>query len=292
MSEESNEIRPTATGTGTEVAVGLTDEDDAARLDVPEVLPVLPLKNTVLFPFSLSPLLVNSARSKKLIDQVLLTPQRLLVCVAVRGEVDERPGPEDVYRVGTVMRIAKMLKFPDDSYRLLVQGVSRARVEEFQAQEPFLRGRLTLLEETGDRDSVETAALMRNIAQQFGALVGASPRLSDDLQVLAGNLDDPSKLADLVGSNLDFDLHGKQSILEELHVPTRLKRVLEEINRERNAMKVESEIRDKVQNDLGKTQRDYMLRQQLEAIRQELGDGVARWQLRSVRRQRRAPPTR
>jgi ATP-dependent Lon protease len=114
--------------------------------------------------------------------------------------------------------------------------------------------------------------LVRSVSQQFAALVAESPRLSDELQVLAANLDDPSKLGDLVGSNLEFDVAGKQQILEEIHVPTRLEAVLEEANREREAISVESEIREKVQTDIGKTQREYMLRQQLEAIRMELGE--------------------
>jgi ATP-dependent Lon protease len=275
MSDDSDEIRPVtdAVPDGTEVIVDSGGEEDAAaRVEVPDALPVLPLKNTVLFPFLLSPLLVSSKRSKALIDEVLLAPNRLLMCVAVRRPVEGSPGPDDVHRVGTVMRIAKMLKFPDDSYRLLVQGVARARVEEFVARAPFLRGRLRLLDETGDLESVETAALMRNVAQEFGALVGESSRLSDELQVLAGSLDDASKLADLVGSNLDLDVTAKQAILEELDVPERLRRVLAGIARERDALRVESEIREKVQSDIGKTQRDYLLRQQLEAIRQELGE--------------------
>jgi ATP-dependent Lon protease len=171
------------------------------------------------------------------------------------------------------MRIAKMLKFPDDSYRLLVQGVTRARVVEFEPGGPFLRGRIEPLQDTGDLASVETAALTRSVAQEFAALVAESPRLSDELQLAAANVDNPSNLADLAGSNLDLDLAGKQTLLEEVHVPTRLKLVLDGIARERDAMKVESEIREKVQSDIGKTQRDYMLRQQLEAIRQELGEG-------------------
>jgi ATP-dependent Lon protease len=271
---ESEEIEPQSgfQGAGTEVVVGSGAEEDAAQLEIPEVLPVLPLKNTVLFPFLLSPLLVSTPRSKQLIDQVLLTPQRLMVCAAVRRPVEGSPRAEDLYRVGTVLRIARMLTFPDDSYRLLVQGIARAGLDEFVSDEPFLRARIHLLEETGDLESVETTALIRNVSQHFGALVAESSRLSDELQVLAANLDDPSKLGDVVGSNLGYDVAGKQQILEELDVPTRLKRVLEELARERDAMKVESEIRDKVQSDIGKTQRDYMLRQQLEAIRQELGE--------------------
>ena len=272
MSDEA-EIRPEEVVGATVVAVGSGAGEDEAQTEIPSALPVLPLKNTVLFPYLLSPLLVSSERSKKLIDHVLLTPHRLLLCAAVRRPVEGSPGPDDLYRAGTVMRIVKMLKFPDDSYRLLVQGVARAQVVEFESEAPFLRGRIETLDETGDLDSVETTALMRNVAQHFASLVAESPRLSDELQLLAGNVDDPSKLADLCGSNLNFDVAGKQGLLEELDVPTRLQQVSRAIARARDAMKVESEIREKVQSDIGKTQRDYMLRQQLEAIRHELGEG-------------------
>ncbi len=277
MSEKSEDISLDLPGGGygqggTEVVVGSDSGEEGDQVEIPEELPVLPLKNTVLFPFLLSPLLVKSARSRTLIDEVLVSPDRLLVCSAVNRPIEESPLSDDVYRVGTVVRIVKMLKFPDDSYRLLVQGVARVRVEEFVAEQPFLRGRISRLEETGIDDSVEITALVRSVSQQFAALVAESPRLSDELQVLAANLDDPSKLGDLVGSNLDFDVAGKQAILEEGHVPTRLEAVLEEANREREAISVESEIREKVQTDIGKTQREYMLRQQLEAIRLELGE--------------------
>jgi ATP-dependent Lon protease len=275
MASDPEDIHPDqeSQGEGTAIVVGSGTDDLAAQTEIPASLPVLPLKNTVLFPFLLSPLLVSSERSKKLIDEVALTPHRLLLCVAVRQPMEGSPGPSDVYCVGTVMRIAKMLKFPDDSYRLLVQGVTRARVVEFEPGGPFLRGRIEPLQDTGDLASVETAALTRSVAQEFAALVAESPRLSDELQLAAANVDNPSNLADLAGSNLDLDLAGKQTLLEEVHVPTRLKLVLDGIARERDAMKVESEIREKVQSDIGKTQRDYMLRQQLEAIRQELGEG-------------------
>jgi ATP-dependent Lon protease len=271
--EEPEEIRAESNDATvpTEVEVGSGSEEEPSRIDLPDVLPVLPLRNTVLFPFLLSPLLVNTERSRGLIDEVLRSPQRLLVCVSVRNSA-EVPGPDDLYNVGTAMRVARMLKFPDDSYRLLVQGVARVRIDAYTAQSPFLTGRIQRLEESGDLDSVETTALVRNTAQEFSALVSESPRLSDELQILAQNVEDPSKLADLVGSNLEFDLKAKQRLLEELDVPKRLRSVLDEVVRERDAQRVESEIREKVQSDIGKTQRDYMLRQQLEAIRQELGE--------------------
>ena len=254
------------------VGVGAGPGEEGGLTLLPETLPVLPLKNTVLFPFLLSPLLVNTARSKRLIDHVLVTPERLLIAPAVRRPVEGSPGPDDVYPVATVLRIVKMLKFPDDSYRLLVQGVARARIEEFVARDPFLRARVVRLEETGDPTSVELTALQRNLAQQFNQLVAESPRLSDELQVLAASIDHPGRLADLVASNLELDVAQKQAVLERTDLGERLRLVLTELARSRQAQTIETEIREKVQTEMGKTQREYMLRQQLDAIRKELGE--------------------
>ena len=248
---------------------------DLADVDLgglPETLPVLPLKNTVLFPHLDSPLLVNTTRSKRLIDEVIESSNRLMVCSAVRHPVEGSPGPDDVYGVGTLLRIVKMIRFPDESYRLLVQGVARVSIDEFENGDDFLRGKISLLKEFGDRDSVEMTALVRNVSQQFASLVGESHRLSDELHLLAMSLDDPSRLADLVASNLDLDVAGKQEVLEMAGIEDRLKEVLARIIRQRDAHEIETEIREKVQTEMGQTQRDYMLRQQLEAIRRELGE--------------------
>ena len=257
----------------TDIEVRIDPDDDVDVFDeIPEELPVLPLKNTVLFPFLLSPLLVNTPRSQKLIDEVLVRPDRLMVCTAVQGEIEGSPGPGDVYRTGTALRVVRMLKFRDGSYRLLVQGLARVRIESFEAEEPFLRARVARIAETGDLESVETTALVRTISQQFAALVSESSRLSDELQVLAVNLDDPSRLADLVASNLDLDVAGKQAILEEPDILERLKQTLAHLGQEGDVLHLEAEIKEKVQSEMGRTQRDYMLHQQLEAIRRELGE--------------------
>jgi len=257
----------------TDIEVRIDPDDDVDVFDeIPEELPVLPLKNTVLFPFLLSPLLVNTPRSQKLIDEVLVRPDRLMVCTAVQGEIEGSPGPGDVYRTGTALRVVRMLKFRDGSYRLLVQGLARVRIESFEAEEPFLRARVARIAETGDLESVETTALVRTISQQFAALVSESSRLSDELQVLAVNLDDPSRLADLVASNLDLDVAGKQAILEEPDILERLKQTLAHLGQEGDVLQLEAEIKEKVQSEMGRTQRDYMLHQQLEAIRRELGE--------------------
>ncbi len=272
--EDRIQPRPTEGGGGTAVRVlsRVDDEEGELALDVPESLPILPLKNTVLFPYLLSPLLVNTPASQRLIDDVLMRSDRMLVCTAVRRPVEGPPGPDDVYRVGTVLRVVKMLKFPDDSYRLLVQGVSRVDIDEFEQTDPYLAGRISVRPDQGDLESVEVEALCRSVSQQFSQLVGESPRLSDELQVLAANLDEPSKLADLVASNLEFEVVGKQHVLEERDVPDRLRFVLAQLTKEGEALEIETEIKEKVQTEMGKTQREYMLRQQLEAIRRELGE--------------------
>ena len=256
-----------------EVIVGIGEEEESPSVEIPSTLPVLPLKNTVLFPFLLHPLLVNTERSKKLIDAVLVSSHRLMMSTAVRHPIEGSPASHDLYQAGTVLRIVKMIKFSDESYRLLVQGVARARVEEFTAESPFFTGRIAILAEEGDAESVEATALARNVRDQFGTLIMESSRLSDDLQLLAQNLDDDySKLADLVASSLALDVAGKQALLEELDVVKRLHAVQEELRRARDAVRIESEIRDKVQSEMGRTQRDYMLRQQLDQIRRELGE--------------------
>ena len=182
---------------------------------------------------------------------------------------------DDVYRVGTVLRVVKMLKFPDDSYRLLVQGVARVRVERVQRRGALpARAHRPAREGTGDLESVEMDGADAQLSQQFGALVSESSRLSDELQVLVANLDDPSKLADLVASNLELDVAGQAADPRGARRPrAAASGVLGSSRKEgRRARRSRREIKEKVQNDMGKTQREYMLRQQLEAIRRELGE--------------------
>ncbi len=266
---------PLATGSegdANEVTVAIGEDEEVEALELPETLPVLPLKNTVIFPQLLAPLLVNTERSKKLVDAVLASPDRLMISVAVRRPLEGSPSAGDLHRTGTVLRVMRMLKFPDDSYRLLVQGVTRARVDDFVEEDPFFRGRITELDETGDPEGVEAQALARTVRDQFVGLVSESSRLSDELQILAMNTEDPSRLADLVASNLELEINARQRFLEELDVVRRLHGVRDELRRSADAVKIESEIREKVQSEMGRTQREYMLRQQLDQIRRELGE--------------------
>jgi ATP-dependent Lon protease len=252
--------------------VRLAEAPALASSALPETLPVLPLKNTVIFPHLLAPLLVNTDRSRKLIDAVMTSPDRHLLSVAVRGTIEGSPAESDLHRTGTVLRVAKMLRFPDGSYRLLVQGIARAHVDEFIDGAEFFRGRVSLLADTGDASAVEAQALARDVRDGFVSLVAEHPKLSDELQVLAMNVEEPGRLADLVASNLELDIAAKQGFLEELDVVARLRRARGEVQRASEALKVESEIREKVQTEMGRTQREYLLRQQLDQIRKELGE--------------------
>ncbi len=240
--------------------------------DLPDTMPILPLKNTVIFPHLLAPLLVNTERSKALIDAVMSGTQRYMLAVAVKAPVDGSPSQDELHRTGTVLRVAKMLRFPDDSYRLLVQGVARARVDAFTQDDPFFSGTLTPLADEGEGESVEAQALARDVRDQFVSLVSESSQLSDELQVLAMNLEEPSRLADLVASNLELDISAKQVFLEELDVVDRLRKARDELLRAGEASRLESEIREHVQTEMGRSQREYMLRQQLDHIRRELGE--------------------
>jgi ATP-dependent Lon protease len=275
ISEEESiaaESSPVTGGLEIRVGSGAGEGEEPDLPDLPDQLPVLPLKNTVLFPFLLSPLLVNTPASRELIDAVLVRPDRLLVCAAIRRELEGPPMGDDVFKVGSALRVVKMLKFPDGSYRLLVQGVARVAIDEVVSETPYLQARIHSLEDEGDLDSVEVEALERSVSQQFATLVAESSRLSDDLQVLVANLEDSSKLADLVASNLELDVSGKQEVLESLNVPERLRLVLGQLTKEGQALEIETEIKEKVQSEMGKTQKEYILRQQLEAIRRELGE--------------------
>ncbi len=189
------EVAAPTGGGGIDVRVdeGPVDEAAGELTRIPEVLPVLPLKNTVLFPFLLSPLLVNTPRSQQLIDEVLLQDERLMVCTAVRHETDGSPGPNDVYRTGTLLRVVKMLKFPDDSYRLLVQGVTRVEIDHFTSEDPFLRAHVVKRDDHGDEDSVEMQALTRNVMQGFLELERRRAATIERRRsrLLASNLEDP-----------------------------------------------------------------------------------------------------
>ena len=248
-----------------------TKGTDFSQQQIPSQLPVLPLSDLVIFPFMVAPLLVSSQSSITLVDDVV-AGDRLLVLVLQRNPEVEDPKETDLHESGCVGKVLKMLKFPDESVRILVQGLKRVRLVKIEKREPYLVAQVDVLDEQIDK-SLEMDALARNAANQFQEVIGLSPSLPDELKIAAVNLDDPAKLSDLIASNLNISLEEKQKLLETADVRTRLSKLTTLLNRELEVLHLGSEIQTKVSSAFSKNQRDFFLREQLKAIQKELGEG-------------------
>jgi ATP-dependent Lon protease len=252
--------------------------EDAANGDRPPVipaeLPILPLRDTVLFPNSFMPLAVARESSVRLIDEAI-AQGRLVGVFTQRDASVEEPSREDLYAIGTATHIHKMFKLPDGSLRLIVQGLSRITLDELQAQRPYLRARVsTAVETLNDDDRLEIDALQRNIKTNFQQVVSLSSLLSDDLQTLAMNIIEPGRLADFIASSLmTLNTPAKQEILETLDVRARLDHLNRILIKELEVLELGSKIQSQVQSEVGRNQREYFLREQLKAIQKELGEG-------------------
>ena len=236
----------------------------------PSRLPILPLKETVVFPESMTPLAVGQERSIRLIDDVV-AGERMLALLTVKSPETEEPGWDDVYDIGTLALVHKMIKVPDGTLRILVQGLERVRLKTPVQEEPYL---LAEFEELPDviPDSPEVEALTRNIQGQFGQIIGLTPYLPEELQLAAANVDDPSALCHLVASTLRLKTEERQELLETVDVEARLGKVLRILGRELEVSELGSKIQSQVASEIDKGQREYFLRQQLKAIQAELGE--------------------
>jgi ATP-dependent Lon protease len=237
---------------------------------LPERLPVLPLRDTVTFPDTLTPLAVGQERSIRLINDVL-GGDRMLALVASRNPELDSPGPDQLHGVGVAGTIARMLKVPDGTLRILVQSGPRVQIRGFEAEQPYLVARV---EPAPDivREGPELTALMRNVQETFSRIIEDVPYLPEELQLAVANLDDPSALAHLIAGALRIKTDEKQQLLEERDVARRLRRLSEILARELEVAAIGSRIQSQVQSELDRSQREYVLRQQLKAIQEELGE--------------------
>ena len=251
----------------------ISGSGDDRPVSIPDELPVLPLRDTVLFPNSFMPLAVAREASIRLIEKALADDQ--LVGVFTQREAStEEPAQEDLYSVGTITHIHKMFKLPDGSLRLIVQGLSRVSLTEFVETDPFIRAAVSgAAESISDSDRLEIDALLRNINNNFQQVVSLSPLLSDDLQALSGNITDPGKLTDFIASSLaTLATSAKQEILETLDLRSRMDHLNRILIKELEVLELGSKIQSEVQSEVGKNQREYLLREQLKAIQKELGE--------------------
>jgi len=238
---------------------------------LPEVLPILGLSDIVILPGMVAPLLVETAQSIHLIDDVVEGDRLLGVVLQRRPEV-ENPAPADMWEHGCSARVLKMLKFPDNTVRVLIEGLWRIRIKEYETQTPYLRARIEVLKDIADA-SIELSALVRNTQQQFQEVVKLSPSLPDQVKIAVLNTDDPGHLADLIAANLNLSLEERQKLLETVSVKERLTRLQPLLNHELEVLNLSSKIQSDVVNSLSKNQRDFFLREQMRVIQRELGEG-------------------
>ncbi|HJU83935.1 MAG TPA: endopeptidase La [Holophagaceae bacterium] len=239
---------------------------------IPEVLPVLPLRDVVVFPYVIQPLSVSRDKSIRAIDAALVESRMILLVSQKQVEMDN-PGPEDLFKVGTAAIVMRVLKLPDGRVRALVQGVQRVRVEYFTETEPLFKAKVEPLAEPEIKPTVETDALLRSVKQTLEKAVALGKTLPQEVLVIASNLDNPGRLADLVASNLELKLQQTQEVLEIVHPLQRLKKAHELLLREIELLEVQQKITMEARGEMDKSQREYYLRQQLKAIQQELGEG-------------------
>ena len=250
-----------------------SDSGDGRPLSIPDEISVLPLRDTVLFPDSFMPLAVAREASIRLIDKALAEDQLVGVFTQREASIEE-PTQDDLYSVGTITHIHKMFKLPDGSLRLIVQGLARVSLKNIIETDPFIRAAVSSAEESvSDSDHLEIDALQRNINNNFQQIVSLSPLLSDDLQTLSGNITDPGKLTDFIASSLTtLGTSAKQEILETLDLRSRMDHLNRILMKELEVLELGSKIQSEVQSEVGKNQREYLLREQLKAIQKELGE--------------------
>jgi ATP-dependent Lon protease len=252
--------------------VELPDVDDSVRGEqpLPDALPVLPLRETVTFPDTLTPLAVGQERSINLVNDVL-SGNRMLVMVASKDPGNDAPGPEDLYDVGVAGTVARMMKVPDGTLRILVQGGERVSLTNYVAEEPYLVASVQPMADVVT-PSPELEALTRNVQTTFSEIIEQIPYLPEELQLAVTNLDDPSALGHLIAGALRISSEEKQGLLEEVDVAKRLRRLSEILTRELEVVRLGTKIQSQVESEIDKGQREYFLRQQMKAIQEELGE--------------------
>jgi ATP-dependent Lon protease len=254
--------------TGT--AVGI--EQPQGERKMPPQIPLLPVRDVVVYPFMILPLFVGREKSVRAVDEAL-SRERLILLVAQRDAEAEDPGSEDLYAVGTVAMIMRMLKMPDGRVKILVQGVSRARVLGLTQQDPCFEAKIAeVVEPEVAAQSLEVEALVRSVKEQVQRAVNLGKGVSPDVLVIINNLEHPGRLADLVASNLDLKVEQAQQILEIFEPVERLKKLSELLGKEIEVLEMQHKIQSQAREEMDKTHREYYLREQLKAIQKELGE--------------------
>ena len=236
-----------------------------------EIYPVMPLRNTVLFPQQVIPIYIGRNRSLKLIND-LSTDSKYIVVVAQEDGSVEDPKPEDLYSYGTLAQVLKVFDMPDNSKSAIVQGISRVKIIKYIQEDPYFTVSISLLEDKKLTDPLEVDALTKNLRQAFEELMKVAPNLTEEHSGMLKNIQKPNRLTDRAISVITISNQEKQEILEELNIKTRIEKALNLISREIQRIKLGEEIQSEVHDEITKTQREYYLREQMKAIKKELGE--------------------
>jgi ATP-dependent Lon protease len=240
--------------------------------ELPEIVSLLPLRNSVLFPGSIIPIDVGRPKSVKLVEEAIAHERPIIGIVTQKEARVEDPGEEDIHRVGCAARILKVIKLARDNYSVILQGVMRIRIDEITNHDPFIQAKVSELKDVTGAAEVEAEALVLNIKETAKKLISLVPELPREAAALLDSVNDAGQVADLVISNLDIEPAEKQEVLEAIDVLDRLRKVLTLLTRQLEILKVRERINSQVQEEMGHSQREYVLRQQLKAIKGELGE--------------------
>ncbi|MFZ2039371.1 MAG: LON peptidase substrate-binding domain-containing protein, partial [Desulfobacterales bacterium] len=240
--------------------------------DLPDVLPLLPVRDVVIFTDMLLPLFIGREKSVRAVEEAM-AQDRFLFLATQKQPGLENPKAEEIYRVGTVGRILRMLKLPDGRMKALVQGLGRARIIRYVRKKSYYRVKIELLEEEPTKAAdLEIEALMRNVRESSEKILALRGELTNDVGTILESIEDPGRLADLVASNLKLKIEESQALLEMVDSQERLKKVNELLSREVDLSSMQAKIQSDVRDEISKSQRDYFLREQVRAIHRELGD--------------------
>ena len=250
--------------------MGNIAEDE--QFKIPEMLPMLPVRDTVIFPYMILPLFVGRESSIKAVDEAL-AKDRMIFLATQKVPTDDHPNPEAIHTVGTAAMVMKMLKLPDGRVKILVQGLAKGMIKEYIQQKPLFLVRIQrVIEPPAGEQNLETEALIRSVKEQSEKVLSLKGILSPDVLSVLDQIEEPGRLADLVASNLKLKIEEAQNILETFHPLQRLKKVNEYLSKEVQVSTMQAKIQSQAREEMSKTQREYFLREQLKAIKSELGE--------------------
>ncbi len=245
---------------------------EGEQIEIPETLPMLPVRDIVVFPYMIIPLFVGRDSSIRSVEEALSRSDRLILLASQKDISDEHPSPEGIHTTGTVAMIMRMRKLPDGRIKILTQGLTKANIREFTQKDPYFEVKIDKVSDETLGDTAEAEALMRTVREQLERVISLGKVLSPDILMVLDEITDPGRLADLVASNLGLKVSEAQGILETLDCLERLKKINEILTREIEVLTLQAKIRSQAKDEMSKSQKEYFLREQIRAIKSELGD--------------------